>query len=603
MKFHLLNSIDRRQALGLVAGAAVPGLLFDQNIGVKANATNYATVSIGRTAAIEAVGASLLAVNVHEYGARGDWISGTGTGTDNLSAFNAAFADLVAKGGGLLYIPAGKYRFSAGWNIYRSNNPRIDIVIVGEDQLTTFLISDYFGADKTLVSSIDPERLSRSSPTTLRNLQFGSVSRSGGVTPVYLDILGHGESRMDGIRFGPSNNTHVRVCGAQNVRYRDIVSYYGGKNFLYRATNGISFSLSGKQVTASADAFTANDGGRMLELYPTEFRNQGRVTIARVQNPRTATIGAATSMPAVTAAKGSWEGARATMTAGSNILAANARCFNPEDVGRVIYVRNARTASGAPAMLRATIKEYVGAATVRLDRPATRAVTREPFATPVFDFYTDMAIGERSAVSGFTNDVKIDLLHVETYAGLAMAVQDATYFYINEMKIHGAHNPADALTSNGALWLDDMAGVISGDLDGRNPADSRIHVSNMGVLLTIPWLTTRRVRNEILLTAEYMPNKSALTEIKSLSFVNYEAADPVAIVNDKNVAATTSRKVVYTGTVTSLAGDSVGNLSPRIYSGMDTYFSVDGGIIMTASNGSRYRLVIGASGTVTTTAV
>lgn len=516
------------------------------------------------------VGRGEIVVNVLDYGAKGDWVSGTGTGTDNLAAFNAAFTYAASITGYAvkLYIPAGKYRFSDTWSVYRSSASTNTLTIEGADALSTFLISDFYGAGKALVSCVDPAGTSRAAGTNVRKLQFRYAVLAGAV-PVYLDVLGAGESRFDELRFNSGNNTHFRASSLQNVRMRDIVSFYGGDHFNYKATDALTFDVtSGGAVTASAAIFTAGDVGKIFSIFPATEDQRIKYTISAVTDSThaTVTIGTGGTIIAATAAKGYFEAAQASMTSGSTTLTADANCFTSSDVGRVIYVRGARNGSWGAGNLRATITGYTNASTVTLNVPAEVTVTRVPFTTPAVDFY---ATPGASLLNADSNDVKIDLLHIENYYGVGLCTTPNIFFHIDKMKIHGEHDPIDARHSTAAMWLDDYAGTINGELDGAATGDCRIHLSGMNDTLTFEWLSTRRVRGETIFKAETMTDPKGFVEVKSfISYKTTTSGNVYDLVTDPN----TQPRLVFTGLVNML-GDSAG---PRIYLAKDTFVTPQG---------------------------
>jgi hypothetical protein len=535
-----------------------------------------------------------IVVNVTEFGAKGDWVSGTGTGTDNLAAFNAAYAYAASITGYAvkLYIPAGKYRLSDTWNIYRSSASTNAITIEGADALSTFLVSDFYGAGKALVSCVDPAKTSRSYATNLRKLQFRYAVLAGAV-PVYLDVMGAGESRFEELRFNSGNNTHFRASSLQNVRMRDVVSFYGGDHFNYKATDALTFDVtSGGAVTASAAIFAAGDVGKIFNVFPATEDQRIKYAISAVADSThaTVTIGTGGTIIAATAAKGYFEAAQASMTSGSTTLTADAPCFTASDVGRVIYVRGARAGSWGAGNLRATIAAYTNASTVTLDTAADLTVARVPFTTPAVDFYSTPGA---SVLNADSNDVKIDLLHIENYSGVGLCTTPNIFFHIDKMKIHGEHDPVDIRHSTAAMWLDDYAGTINGELDGAATGDSRIHISDMNDTLTFEWLATRRVRGETIFKAETMTDPKGFVEVKSFTaYKTTTSGNPFDLVADPNAQP----RIVFTGLVNML-GDS---LPPRIYNGKDNYTTPQGmltlpGATITGPNGGR--LVLEDQGT------
>lgn len=512
---------------------------------------------------------------------------------DNLPAFNAAFAAAVAAGGGIIDIPAGSYRLSDEWNVYRPNSPRVDIVIRGESQYTTKIFSNFYGADKALIKSRDPLGVTRSSPTSIMDIQLGTVARTGGVNPCLIDLYGLGESRLESVRMGVSNNTHLRVSSAQNVRMRDIVSFSASQHFNYRDTDGITFSSTsnGQVLTSSADIFTANDTNRLFNIYGPTVRASYRIT--SYVNARTVNISSTTPTFNITNGTGFFEPARATINAGSNQLTANAQVFSANDVGRTIYIQGAKAGAYGPALLRARINGFTSSATVTLDVSADNSVTRAEFAVPAVDIWTPSVSGTAGAGS---NDVKIDLLHIENYSGVGLVVQNSIFMHITDAKIHGEQSPSALLGSTSHMWLDDYGGTIGIDLDGTSTGQERIYVCNANDLLTFDYLATRNNFNDIVLLADTFTDAGGQVQVTTFnSYTEAKSGNPYDLIMDAN----SNPKIIFVGLV-SMLGDS--NLS-RIYLGKTSYFSMAGNLVTQTSDGSWRRLVIQNDGTVTSSAV
>lgn len=559
---------------GTLTSAAVDARIITKGVSTDYIAANY-------------VPKNHLTLNVKDFGAKGD------NSTDDLPAFNDAFAELVARGGGELYIPAGKYRLSDEWNIYRTNSPRRDVVIRGESQWTTFIYSNFYGADKALIKSRDPLGATRCSPTSLMNLQLGTVSRNG-PNPVLLDIYGHGESRLESIRFGSCNNSHMSLSSLQNVRMRDIVSFYGGKHFNYKNTAGITFtSTSGSStLTASAPVFSGTDPGRQIMLMRADG-TRAKYRITNYTDPQTVSISSDTPAVNISNAPAVFEPARITTTAGSNQVSANSQCFTADDIGRVIYIWGAAQGAWGAGVLRGRITELVSGATVRLDVNADISLTRTEFAAPVVDIYTPSGLGTINADS---NDVKIDLLHIENYAGVGLVVESSVFMHIDKMKIHGEHAPTDTFASLSHMWLDDYSGTISGELDGAATGDHRVGLCNMNDMLTFTHLSTRQIYNEKTFQVGTMTNAGGIAEVQSFNaYAATAGADPYLLVDDPNA----DPRLLFTGLVNML-GDA---LPPRIYAGKNTYFTKTGEMVTKTPNGTSRKILVADDGTISSVAV
>ena len=123
-----------------------------------------------------------------------------------------------------------------------------------------------------------------------------------------------------------------------------------------------------------------------------------------------------------------------------------------------------------------------------------------------------------------------------------------------------------------------------------------MHFSNMNDTLVIPFLSTRRVRNEPLFQAENMTEGGALVEMGALVVYRHDSDGPGDFIIDRSHEAGNGRRIAYTGPVTMIGGTT----QPRIYSGMGTWFDTSGGMVMTSPNGTEYRVGVSNDGTITT---
>jgi|GEM_PF-2620896 len=522
---------------------------------------------------IEATNKKLLEIYVtdpkYNGGAVGDW-DGT-TGTDNYLAFKAALEDAATiartTGRGVkVVVPPGRYLISDELDIFRRNSPRADLIIEGADQLSSILVAGFSGVGKSLIKCIDPDRTYRSSPTSIRKLGFAAVG-SMRPRPCFVHLEGLGESRLEELRFFSNDTTALRVGSAQNVRCRDIVSYYSGKFFLYKDTTGVTFetTLGGNTVVASSPIFSAADVGRILTIHPANPSNRIKYRIAEIIDGYTAQVEGTTLN--ATGALGFFDSAKCAMDSGSAVLTADCDCFTPDDVGHVIYVRGARVGAYGPAMLRAQIVSYIAPNQVELDKPATRTITSEYFAVPVVDFYKP-DFGSPGLLAG-SNDVKIELLHVENHKGVALCWQDSVFAHIMDCKIHGEQDHTATQASTAHAWLDDFSGIISGELDGGELSDSRIYACNFNDLLTVDWLASRMLRGETVINADKTTDPGGYIELRS-AVVHAPITDLSEIVKDAN--APDDPRVLWNGPIYSQRTQA----RARNYVGRQCFFTPDG---------------------------
>jgi hypothetical protein len=538
------------------------------------NLVGFIQLGTGATARTVQTKLREIELSVTDYGAVGDW-NGT-SGTDNLTAFNNCYAyavTLAASGAGVkITIPRGRYRLTDEWNIYRPNSPRRDICIEGEDQFDTKLVADFAGAGKALIKCVDPLGTTRSSPTNIRKLGF-EKSVAASPCPVYIDVLGLGESRFDELRFGECDNTVMRIGSAQNVRMNDIVSFFGGKHFNYKNTSGITFSTSsgGTTITASASIFSAADVGKIISIYPNAPENRIKYTILTYTSPTSVEV-VGTTISAVNA-DGFFQPAQCSMTIGSNTLVANSSCFSASDVGRVIYVRKAKVGAWGAALLRATITQFINSTTVDLSEAASASITDEFFAVPVIDWYRPQGVG---AVAAAPNDVKINWLHVENYAGVGFVAQDVIFHHLTDFKIHGEVTPLDTFATTSQMWLDDFAGILEGEFDGACMADTRAYFCNFNDMATIEWLASRRIRQETIFKSDLFTDQGGYINISNLNTYTASPLGTQDLIIDANyIANNADPRLVFSGFINML-GDAQ---KARIHNGRNAYFTPQGQLV------------------------
>lgn len=509
-------------------------------------------------------------VSVTDFGAVADWNGSTGT--DNLAPFTAAFNHAVllatTRGVGVkIRVPAGRYRFSNEWDVWRAASPRVDICIEGEDQLTTELIANFYGAGKSLIKCVASDGTSRASPLSIRKLGFDNASSAGGVNPLFINVLGHGESRIEEVRFGGSNNTHYRSVSGQNIRMRDVVSFYGGKHFNYKSTSGITFSVNSgtKTITASASIFSADDVGKKFFVFPSNTERRISYTIATYVDSTHATF--TESGLTETNEAGHFEPARCSITSGTNTLTANAGCFVSTDVGRVIYIRGAATGAYGTGILRATITGYTSSSQVTLDVNASATATDEFFGVATMD------LGIPAGWAG-SSDVKMNQLHIEHYDGIAMVFQNTDSYQIVQSKIHGETTPTDSAKSMAAIWMDDHGGKFEIEMDSScSMSDCRVYSCNFNDMTMFDATFTRGIINGQVFKNSLFTDAGGYLFVRGLNSYEDAAGSPYGLINDANYTAdNTDPRTVLTDAV-NLIGDSQ---KARIYVGRDSYFEPSG---------------------------
>lgn len=501
-------------------------------------------------------------VGVMDFGAVGDGVA------DDTAAIQAAFDYAVSVAPASIHFPVGRYRVTDEINIFRPSSPRKDVVFEGDDQLTSIIVADFYGADKAL---FDGAGATRCSPTTFRNLGFRHAAAvEPNVNPIFIRIHGYGESRMNGLRFGGSNNSVMELISAQNIRMDDIVSFFGGKTFLYKDTTGFTFDVNGgtKTITASASIFSAGDVGKFFFIIPSNAERRIRYTIATYVSATEITV-VETALNE-TAAEAIFQPATCTMSSGSATLVADANCFVAEDVGRTIYVANARAGAFGDALLRAKITSYISASSVSLSVAATQTATNQFFGSAVLDMGT---------LSGFagSSDVKITKLHIEGYRGIAFAAMNTDSYQIVQSKLHGIVTLLTSVNSTlAACWLDDYGGKFEMEMDSScSFADTRVLFCNQNDLVKFESINTRGIINGTVFKNSLFTTQDGYVEVESLnSYVDFST--PYAMVQDANFAADETDPRIIITSLTNMIGDSQ---KARYYVSRNAYFTPQGQLV------------------------
>lgn len=421
-----------------------------------------------------------------------------GSTVDNTVAMQAWAAEL-RNNGGVGILPPGDIYVSDEIDLYR---PTLNIHIIGAGRRLTRVFSDFYGADKYLFKSFDPAYSARSGPLSFSDVAFWSRSRSGGIVPTSVGIGGWGESQFNNIYTGPSNNTVFRFSGCQNIRWSQVDSYYSGYFLTHKPTTGITFTVSGSTLTASASIFTSADVGKYFTVFTSDTIRH-KYQISAVTDGTTATI-TGTTKANCTSKKGFFQGPVGSMTAGSNVLTCDSSLsiFSSDMVGMTLCVQKARYGwDNGYRILRAKILAVTNAYTVTLGDElgnalnADRSVTDVEFAIPTIEFFQSR-LGSSGLTAG-ASDFKISQFRTEHYDGLGLFIENQAGLHMVCGKVHGETVPTSEAGSTGAMWLDDVAGTISIDLDSSaSLSEGRIYCSNFNNVTRFEYVSTRNTINE-----------------------------------------------------------------------------------------------------------
>lgn len=485
------------------------------------------------------------------------WGGGNGNDSADNSPVHAAAVALsiaLTTNNTVIYYPTGKYRFNSSVNGFRSTAGNSIITFLGDGFDNTFILSNYYDAGSVMWDFIDPAlatavtapeiaATSRVGETNFIGLQFGSVSRTGGVNPRYLRIHGWGNSEIREVKFGPSNNTWFSAGGMQNIKMDRVEGWYGGKSWVWTDATSVAFSISGTGlITATGGTpFLSSDASsnQYITLNHSAARRRYRIAVGGyVSSTQVQAETTGFRLGSSTAVTGWFGSGLVTGTAASNQFAypsGRTGPFTSADVGRVVLIKQAAQGTYLAsdfAVLRGIIKSVTNDRTFTLgdehghDIVAYRNVTDATMATPCFDFY-QITFGSSGLLAG-SSHVEITKLHLEHFWGVGMWVDNADAWYI-QGKLHGevGTTPGVSIQTNNSvagLWVNDFGGVFQGILDSSVSSGSeRVYVCDTNKTFTLSAFS-RNTINEVQLRVEASNEIAGRVNVTSLEMANYYAS-------------------------------------------------------------------------------
>ena len=498
-------------------------------------------------------------VNVKDFGAKGDGVH------DDTKAIQAAYDAVVRKGRGTIFFPEGFYRVTRYFDIYRQSsaaNP-VTVLFKGEGEDVTRIVADFESVPHAVFESIPSAALvenlkywPRSSPTSFEGMSFGiGKNVDPKKAPGFIWIYGHGNSYLSHVTGYSSENTHFRSLSAQNVRFYQAASWFGGHTFAYKDTSALTFTTSADgTVTASADVFDPKDAGKLLTLKPSSSGTHASVvTIASVVDARTAKVTG--NVYTFETVKALFEPARISIQAGSKTAKANAQCFTPYDVGRVIFIRKGKKGENGLGLLRAVIVGVSASGdSVTLNEAADNTVNDEFFGQAAVEIFNPY-----NATDTTSSDVKLYQLHVEHYRGIGMVNGRCDSYMLIGGKIHGTTYETSAEASSSALWLDDADGSYQLTFDtGTSTTDSIAYACNLNSSVIFSDLFYRGLRGQKLVKTEAMTSASGCVVLQGYKSYNIFAS-PDDIIQDENATPRTKVFGVCQGAFGSQIYPYIGN--------------------------------------------
>ncbi|MDC0657040.1 hypothetical protein N6L27_03420 [Leisingera sp. SS27] len=401
------------------------------------------------------------------------WAANTTPGTTDIGAGVAAAVNWAKANGRIVFVPEGRhYCGTTTIDCGLAVGSTVKWGFEGEDRAASILITGIDDHSRDFIQVKSPNSAERCGGTpSIGNFRIERNS-SGDRQPIFLHTYGVSNARLLPMSFAGSNNSHARHEVLYNYRINDIQSYFGGRHYLYKATDGIEFDITSgtTTLTSTSAVFAAGDVGKTIRLTRDDGTGEKFVIASFTSTTEVEVTANAdyTFDSGTQTVVGTFEHARCAMTASSATLTANASVFSAEDVGLYVYVEGAG-ASGK--VLASQISAYVSATEVTLADNASTTVSDAVFYTPCIDIASNPDYSGISASRPETNDLVIERLHVENYAGVGLGVNIATDFIILDSKIHAEAQPVDERSSlysiAGADWKGSFTGILAADTVGR----------------------------------------------------------------------------------------------------------------------------------------
>jgi hypothetical protein len=508
---------------------------------------------------------------IEDFGAFGD------EENDDWPAFQAA-AEAIRDSpeGAIIEIPNPPvgYRISDEIDCFIPSSAGKRQIWRGQDDVLTVIRPDFAGRDKALFRCVDVSGAAstlRHSPVEFQGGMYLRHMSQAVAHPVFVWVHGAGEFRQSGrLRLGGTNNTALRLNGAQNMRGDLIYNDSGGHVWNYKPLDGVTFTVNGTTtITASSGVFTAGDVGKILWLHRTNSDFQTyRFTIATYVGPTQVTLDIAA--PAATSAvyRGFFEPPALTVGSGSHTATVDGNgCFVAgEDEGTRVFIGQA-----TGDLFVTSIASVTSATQVELADAAPAAITAQPFCTPGIEITGwDFPSGATKAT-----DIRIETLHIENGTAVPLLLKDCIQTWIGG-KIENESSPDDDSAPDGAMWIDAVEGEFHGDLSGVNSGRHRVMVWDQEHPFGLR-LKTRRGQGETMVRLHDFSNANGSVHwFGSGTFINNDASanlpwhlcdddngtsDPrFAAVGPFETDTTTERTRVALGSTEGLYADLSGNL-------------------------------------------
>jgi hypothetical protein len=372
--------------------------------------------------------------------------------------------DWAKANGGYLVVPTPRvgYKMTNDVDCSRSSTDGLrDWGLIGSHFQAPRFVCHFNGYDRAVFKFRNGTE--RSGGADFKNIRVEYDPVNSTRNPVAFDFHGVGNLKAHGLSVTGGNNTQVRATTLFNCDGNDLVAYGGGRSFLYKPTDGISFAIAAGDTAlkSSAAHFDPANIGKTFLIYDVPNARASKFLIAGHVSPTEVTC----SLPSVyayTDDPGCWDHCDCDLigTTLSARPAPGVTVFGSLDVGLTIFVQRAGYLN---RLHRAKIVSITSGTVVELDIPAVNDVTNVPFAVPAISFDDDTSL----TALGITNDFTFNNLHIEDFAGVGLIQSGQSRLRMTDCKIHAEPRPRDASSSRACAWISRSDGNFSGTLEGR----------------------------------------------------------------------------------------------------------------------------------------
>ncbi|MFN7002189.1 MAG: hypothetical protein ACK4NW_02020 [Roseinatronobacter sp.] len=350
-------------------------------------------------------------------------------------------------------VPSGEYRVEDEVSFAAMTN-RFDVV--GGGWRSTRIMATSFGADKAVL--VFPGSMF----CRVKGLMVGKVGGVGARTdPMGIFAPLNSQVDFDQVFVSALWNTGIFTTRPFNADWSKIEIASTGFTPIFRTADRVldRLSIDGDVATNARAIFDADCVGKSIIFYAGTDNSAYSRTITDVLSPTQVAFSGQMPVPApISNVIWSFTGPTVAVTAGSSLITADWGCFDPVDVGRMMYVERGKS-NGETWIGRIT--EYVSPTQVRLE-----GTTDINSGNAALYFSAGCAIsGYQSGGSTPINDICINQMRIEGWKGVALVVSRGTHIQFNNLKTHGRSfndltNPGQSGQS--LIWDGTTRGFING---------------------------------------------------------------------------------------------------------------------------------------------